>query len=143
MGKFGKGGKDVHGLGELARAAVGLGDTRGADEDGDAVGLLIVGVLGPDAMISEVEAMISPEHDDGVPGESETIQFIDHFADLGIDEAGACIVAVDELLGCCGSVGIDLTTALVGDLGRTCWMIFEGGHWKLLRIMHVPIFFGG
>ena len=31
MSEFGKGGKDVHGLGELAGATVGLGDAWGTD----------------------------------------------------------------------------------------------------------------
>ncbi len=47
------------------------GDAGCGDEQGDAVGLLVVGVLGPDAEVAEVETVIAPEDDDGVFREAE------------------------------------------------------------------------
>ena len=77
-GEFGQRGKDVHTLGELTCAAARFGQARGDDEERNAVRLLVVRVLGPDAMIAEVEAVISPKDDDRVVSQAPAVEFVDY-----------------------------------------------------------------
>ena len=89
-------------------AGAGGGDAGGGDEEGDAVGLFVVGVLGPDAVVAEVVAVVAPEDDDGVLGEAGAVEFVEDPADLGVHVAEGGVVAVDELAGECLRRGGDL-----------------------------------
>ena len=50
----------------------------------------------PKAMLAELPAVIAPEHDDRVVGETFFIESVKHFADLCIGVADAGIVAVAQ-----------------------------------------------
>ena len=73
------------------------GDTGRHDEDGDAVGLFVVRVFGPDAEIAKVPSVIAPQDDDGVLLEAQSLQRGGHATDLRIDVSRAGVVAVDQL----------------------------------------------
>src|SRR3546814_11646151 len=59
--------------------------------------LFHIGVLGPDAMIAEVIAMIAPQDDDGVVGKPFAFERLENLADLDIDVGNAGIIAVQPL----------------------------------------------
>src|SRR3546814_9077362 len=59
--------------------------------------LFHIGVLGPDAMIAEVIAMIAPQDDDGVVGKPFAFERLENLADLDIDVGNAGIIAVQQL----------------------------------------------
>ena len=54
-------------------------------------------MLGPDAELAEMEAVVAPEDDDGVFREAEPVDGGDDLADLGIHITRGRVVAVDEL----------------------------------------------
>src|SRR3546814_1609604 len=47
--------------------------------------LFHIGVLGPDAMVAEMIAMVAPQDDDGVVGKPFAFERFQHLADLDID----------------------------------------------------------
>ena len=153
ISKFREGGKEVHRLGKLECAAIGLDDAWSADEERDAVGLLVVGVLCPDAVIAEMKAMVAPENNQSGISEYQSVELIDDLTDLSIDKAGAGIITLDQLAFQFrgesrivlrhGFVGSNLTTMLMRHLGRARRVFLQGGHRQLLRIVHVPVFLRG
>ena len=62
--QFYQGGVDVDGFGKLPGDTARSGDARCHEDDRDTVGLLVIGMLGPRAVITEVPAMVAPEHND-------------------------------------------------------------------------------
>ena len=63
------------------------------------IGLFVVGVLRPDAEITEMKSMVTPKHDDGVVFEAQLLQSKQDLADLCIDVTDTGVIAVDELAG--------------------------------------------
>ncbi len=133
---------------ELPGAAIAGRD----DEQRDAVGLLVVGVFGPDAEIAEVKPVIAPEHHERIRREREPVEFVDHPADLRIHETYAGIVAVDELTLQRGRkfgvrvlrhrfVGRDFTAAFVRHLGRSSGELLKLRHRQRRGIVQIPVFF--
>ena len=57
---------DIHGFHKRAAARAWFCYAGRNDKQWDVGGFLVIGVLGPHAMIPEVPAMIAPEHNDGV-----------------------------------------------------------------------------
>lgn len=97
-------------------------------------------------MFAEVVAVVTPEDDDGVVGELETTQFIEHASHLGIDKRDAGIVGLQGLAtvkfgevvigdgvvvgeGCCGNV----VAVAVGSVGET----------DLFERIHLEVFLRG
>ena len=132
-----------------------FGDAGCADEDRDAIGLFVVGVFGPDPEVAEVKAVVTPQHDDGIVGEPECVEAVDHSTDLGIDITGAGVVTVHQLardflvdrrgvvLVGDGKVVADFPAAFVGDLWRIFREVRVGCEWQLLRVKQIPILFWG
>ncbi len=75
----------------------GPGCARGGDDQRDARGLLVIGVLAPHAVVAQVPAVVAPEHDDRVPGETSLVERVEHAAQLGVHVAHGGVVAMDEL----------------------------------------------
>ena len=97
-GEVDDGGVDVDELHDAgARLASSL-ESRGADDEWSAGALFEHGSFLPDAIVfTEVVAVVAPEDDDGVIGELETVEFIEHTAHLGIDKRDAGIVGLQGL----------------------------------------------
>ena len=149
-GQCSKRGIQVHRLGGLTSHAAGPGDTGCHDEDGDAVGLFVVRVFGPDAEIAKVPSVIAPQDDDGVLLEAQSLQRGGHATDLRIDVSRAGVVAVDQLPrqrlahlpvhrhGCVrGNFPRPFQGHRRGVLGKG----FDGGHRQLGGIKQIPVFF--
>ena len=150
-GEFGECGKEVHGLGELAGGGAGARDAGRDHDEGDAVGLLEIGVLGPDAEVAEVPAMVAPEDDDGVVGEFQFVERGHDAADLHVGVTHTRVVTVDELalevvgVGMHGRLGhgekrIDLAAAFHGHRHDTVRGGLARGHGELGGIVEVPVF---
>ena len=148
-GQLGQRWVKVDRLGELPGRTARLGQARRDDDDRDAIGLLEVGVLGPDAQVAQVPAVVAPQNDDRVVGQAEFAKRLGHFANLRIHIAGARIVAVDELAGeffinlAIGRDRLecrDLAAALEGDFRRIFRERLVDRHRQLGRVVHVPIF---
>ena len=63
---------------------VGSCDSRNPENDRDSIGLLIVGVLGPDPVIAKMPSMVSPQNHNGVSVQFESIKGLQHFANLRV-----------------------------------------------------------
>ena len=93
-GECGECGIDVHGFDERGGGGAFLaGD---GDEERDARGLLVVGMLTPHAVVAEVPAVIAPENDDRVFRETGFVKRGHDLAELGVHVTRRGIVAVDE-----------------------------------------------
>src|SRR3546814_7912652 len=79
---------DVDRLGKLV-GRTALDDARSRKDQRDMRRLFHIGVLGPDAMIAEVIAMIAPQDDDGVVGKPFAFERLENLADLDIDVGNA------------------------------------------------------
>ena len=68
----------------------------------------------PIRVVAEVPTVIAPEDDDGIFGETEAVEFGEHFTDLGVGVTYAGLVTADQIKG--GGVvdGAFLRDALVG-----------------------------
>ena len=72
--------------------------SRSADDERSSSALFEEGALLPDAVVfSEVVAVVAPEDDDGVVGESVFFESIEHASDLGVDEGDAGVVGLESL----------------------------------------------
>ena len=109
-GEVDDGGVDVdefHDAG--ARLASSL-ESRGGDDERGAGALLEHGAFLPDAVVfAEVVAVIAPEDNDGVVGEREAVEFVEHASHLGIDERDAGIVSLE------GFAAVQFVEVVVGD----------------------------
>src|SRR5690606_15434116 len=72
-------------------------DARPCKDQRDARRLLHIGVLGPDAMIAEMIAMIAPQDDDRIIRKPFAFERLQHLADLDVDIGNAGIIAVQQL----------------------------------------------
>jgi len=94
-----EGGEEVSGFYDVLRAGAGLGDLWADDDEGGVEGFFKEGVFSPDGVLAEVPAVVSPEDDDGVIGETEVAEFLDDLSDLGISIADAGGVVLADLGG--------------------------------------------
>src|SRR3546814_11928261 len=113
--------------------------------------LFHIGVLGPDAMVAEMIAMVAPQDDDGVVGKPFAFERFQHLADLDIDVGNAGIIAVQQLALQFGrklvaadvprrlAIGVDLAALLVGIGGGAFGPLFGFGPRTLRRVDHLPI----
>ena len=150
-GEFGERGIEVDGFGELAGGGAGAGDAGRDHDERYAVGLLKIGVLGPDAEVAEVPAVVAPEDDDGVVGEFQFVERGHDAADLHVSVAHARVVTVDELaldvirVGMHGRLGhgekrVDLTAAFHGHRHGAVRGGLARGHGEFGGIVEVPVF---
>ena len=68
-----------------------------ADDEGHPRADLVIRRFAPDAVFAEVPAVIAPEHHDGVVAEAERVELREDASDLGVDEAHAGRVGVEQL----------------------------------------------
>ena len=94
--EFDQRGVDVHQLGGLAGAAA-RGDAGPSKDKGHAGAVVPEGVLAGDSLLTEVPAVVAPDHDDRVLCEALFLEGRQDAADLGVDEAGAGKVGADQI----------------------------------------------
>src|SRR5262245_53207512 len=61
--------------------------------------VLNVAVLRPRIVLPELPTMVAPQDDDGICTQTEAVQFVEQFADLGVDVTHRGVVAVLEFAG--------------------------------------------
>ena len=72
--------------------------SRGSDDERSASAFFEEGAFLPNAeMLAEVVAMVAPQDDDGVVGELQTVERIEHATDLRINEGNAGAVGLQGL----------------------------------------------
>lgn len=98
-------GEDIYAASWLLSGGVGCGAVGCSDDQGDAIGVFIVRVLGPESVISEMEAVIAPKDDDcGIP-ELEAVECVEDEAGLSVHVTDAGVVSMDQLAGLiCGGM---------------------------------------
>ena len=65
-GQFHESRKNVYALCQLKSRLIRLGHTGCGDQDWNTIGLLVIGMFGPDPEVAEMKAMIAPEDHDGI-----------------------------------------------------------------------------
>ena len=65
------------------------------DDEGDAGAFFEQAALVPEAVLAEMPAVIGGEDDDGVVGQVQALERIEHAAGLGVDVADAGQIAAD------------------------------------------------
>ena len=115
---FGKGRVDVDELDEAvaSSAALLLAGHRGDEET--VGGLLVVGVLVPIAVIVEVPAVVTEEHDHGVVAKTLTVEFVEDLADVLVCIRGAGVVGADQFASLFARDGAVADVAVAAEFAR-------------------------
>jgi len=131
---------------------VGIGgESWRGDDQRDAGRLFVVGVLAPDAMIAKVPAMVTPQDDDGVFGEPQSIQLVEHATGLRVHVARRGVIAMDQRplqlvrqLAAGGNVLVPAKFAagLRGVAGRSHGRGLWRSQLERGRVVQIPIFLG-
>ncbi len=66
------------------------------NDQGDPGRLLVVGVLAPQTVVTEMPTVIAPQDHDRVGGEAGVIEGVEELADLRVHEARGGVIAMDE-----------------------------------------------
>ena len=85
-GELGQRRINVDGFSQGHGRTVGHADAGSGEHEGDAISLFVVAVLGPGTVITEMPAVVTPQHDEGVFGEPELVEGVEDATYLGIHE---------------------------------------------------------
>ena len=99
-------------------------------------------------MVAELPAVVTPEHDDRVVGDTGLVEGVEHAADLRVGVTDAGVVAVAKPAGHVSrqwvarrdvEVLVEFTVGVSGKRGRAGRQLVDRGPWDRGRIVEVPI----
>jgi hypothetical protein len=93
-----EGGVEVHELDQGIRFRSGISLPRNGQDQGNAGREFVVVCIGPEALFSEVEAVVSPQQDHGSIRQVKFGELLEQPTGKGVDVADAGIISVPELL---------------------------------------------